>query len=65
MAHYRAFVVGADGHFQTLRRTFECDTEENAIVWAEQLLEEHPIELWSGAAGETPVSSRQLRRHQP
>jgi hypothetical protein len=47
MADYRAFVVGADGHFQSFRG-FMCDTDERAIVWAEQLLEELPIEFWSG-----------------
>jgi len=26
-----------------------CDTDEDAIVWAEQLLKDQPIELWSGA----------------
>ncbi len=28
-------------------RTFVCDTDEKAIVWAQ--MEDRPIELWSGA----------------
>ena len=48
MADYRAFFVGADGQFDGYR-AFVCDTDDDAIVWAEQLLEDQPIELWTGA----------------
>lgn len=48
MADYRVFFVGSDGHVDG-SRAFVCDTDDNAIVWAEQLLEDQPIELWTGA----------------
>jgi hypothetical protein len=48
MADYRAFFVGSDGHFGGYR-AFVCDTDEQAIVRTIQLLQDQPIELWSGA----------------
>jgi hypothetical protein len=49
MTYYRAYVIGQDGHCSSLPRAFFCDTDENAIVWARQLLDDQIIELWSGA----------------
>jgi hypothetical protein len=37
MGEYRAFFVRENGHIDG-SRAFVCDTDENAIVWAEQLL---------------------------
>ena len=47
MTEYRACFVGPEGRVVE-SRSFVCDTDENAIVWAEQLADERPIELWSG-----------------
>jgi hypothetical protein len=32
----------------TSHRTFVCVNDENAMVWAQQLVDGHSIELWSG-----------------
>ena len=46
MADYRIFFVGADGNFEG-SRSFVCDTDNTAIAWA--ILEDRPLELWTGA----------------
>jgi hypothetical protein len=38
-----------------------CDRDENAIVWAEQLLEDQPIELWTGPRMVKRLSPRDKR----
>jgi hypothetical protein len=47
VAEYRAYLIGSDGHFKS-SRSFVCDTDENAIVWAKQMVGQQPAELWSG-----------------
>jgi len=47
VAEYRACLIGLDGHFESTR-SFVCDTDENAIVWAKQMVGQQPAELWSG-----------------
>jgi hypothetical protein len=46
MADYRAYIVGRDGHF-IASRVFVCDDDNDAIEWANQLVEGHDIELWN------------------
>jgi hypothetical protein len=46
MTDYRAHTIGDDGHFIS-HRAFVCSNDEDAITWARQLLDGHPIELWS------------------
>ena len=46
MVEYR--VIGSDGHVKS-PRAFVCDTDENAIMWAKQMVGEQPADLWSGA----------------
>jgi hypothetical protein len=48
MPEYRAYVVGEDGHF-TNRRAFISDNDDDATVWARQLVDGCDVELWSGA----------------
>jgi hypothetical protein len=49
MADYRAYVVGADGHFVN-GRAFVCDNDSNATEWAKQLFDaDKEVELWCGA----------------
>jgi hypothetical protein len=48
VAEYCAYVIGSDGHFES-SRTFVCDTDENAIVWAKQMMSQQSAELWCGA----------------
>lgn len=45
MAEYRVNLMGSDGRFAS-SRTFVCDTDENAIVWAREIAGEQPAELW-------------------
>jgi hypothetical protein len=47
MAEYRAYIVGTDGHFASFR-AFVCNDDGDAIIWAEQLVDGHDVELWSG-----------------
>ena len=47
MNEYRAYTVGYDGHF-TASRAFKCANDDDAIVWARQLVDGHDVELWSG-----------------
>ena len=39
---------GNDGHFIG-SRTFTADRDDDAVVWAKQQIEDHSVELWSGA----------------
>jgi hypothetical protein len=48
MAEYRVNLMGSDGQFES-SRTFVCDTDENAIVWAKEMAGEQPAELWIGS----------------
>jgi hypothetical protein len=48
MAEYRAYVIGADGHFYSAVR-FECPGDEEARKEAEKLVDGHDVELWQGA----------------
>jgi hypothetical protein len=47
MAEYRAYFVGNDGHFVSVR-AFLCEGDADARVWASQLVDGHDVELWSG-----------------
>jgi hypothetical protein len=47
MIEYRAYTLGSDDHF-TAARGFTSACDADAIVWAEQLIDGHDIELWSG-----------------
>ena len=44
---YRAYVMGHDGHIKA-SRAFICQNDEDATVWAKQLVDGHDIELWNG-----------------
>lgn len=48
MPDYRIITVNADGKTSNSRR-FVCNGDKNAVVWAEQQLDQQTIELWSGA----------------
>ena len=48
MIKYQARFGGSEGLFMHCR-VFTCDTDEHAIVWAKQLMDGGPLELWSGA----------------
>lgn len=47
MNEYRAYIVGADGHFISYR-AFRCEDDSEATAWAKQLIDDHDVELWSG-----------------
>ena len=48
MTRYQAYFIGWDGQFMHYR-AFACDTDEHAVEWAKQLMDQWPVELWSGA----------------
>ena len=45
VAEYRAFTVGTDGHFVGFE-PIVCDTDDQAIERAKQLLDGRAIEVW-------------------
>jgi len=47
MAQYRAYTVGADGHFVGFEALI-CANDVEAIEKAKRLANGHDIELWSG-----------------
>ena len=47
MTEYRLYTVESDGHFIG-SRTFTADSDDDAVVWAKQQIEDHSVELWSG-----------------
>jgi hypothetical protein len=47
MTDYRTCIIGSDGGSASSRR-FVCDTDDHAIEWAKQLLDDQPVELWQG-----------------
>jgi len=46
MANYRVVTVDKIG---LRHRSFVCHNDDDAIVWAKQLVDDAPVELWSGA----------------
>lgn len=45
---YYAYAIGDDGHVVS-RIDLLCDSDEDALRNAEQLVDGHAIELWQGA----------------
>ncbi len=48
MVKYQAYFAGSDGGF-THYRAFACYTDEQAIEWTKQLMDQRPAELRCGA----------------
>jgi hypothetical protein len=48
MLQYRAYIVGHDGHFIGYE-PFVCPDDTDAIERAKRLVDDHDVELWSGA----------------
>ena len=46
MAKYRIVTIDKSG---LRHRGFVCDNDSDAIVWAKQLVDDAPVELWNGA----------------
>jgi len=64
MKHYRIVTIDYDGKLSQ-HRGFVCDNDDDAIVWAKQLVDEAPVKLWSGArfvARLEPRSSTKARQ---
>lgn len=47
MTEYRAYLLDQDGRIHG-SRAFVCENDGDAVVWAEHLVDDHDIELWSG-----------------
>jgi hypothetical protein len=45
MAHYRAYIVGPDGHFIEAR-DLDCANDATAVDTAKRLLNGHDVEVW-------------------
>jgi hypothetical protein len=48
MPNYRIVTVDQAGNLGR-HRAFVSENDDDAIVWAKQLLDDAPVELWSGA----------------
>jgi len=48
MANYRMVTIDKDGKLSR-HRSFVCDNDDDAIVWAKQSVDDTAVELWSGA----------------
>ena len=46
MYHYRAYIVGEDGHFKTFE-VVEADCDESAVKAAEKFVDGHDVEVWN------------------
>jgi hypothetical protein len=44
MSEYRAYIMEKEGHIAAFR-AFVCDGDEDAKVWAKQLVDGHDVEL--------------------
>jgi hypothetical protein len=58
MPKYRAYEMEEDGHIRS-SRAFVCDDDGDATVWANQLVDGHEIELWSGERFVTRINRKQ------
>jgi hypothetical protein len=47
MEHYRAYIIGGDGHIASAV-DLQCEHEEAAKALARQLVDGHDVELWQG-----------------
>jgi hypothetical protein len=47
MTHYRAYIIGSDGH---IARAIDlhCENDDDAKLHARQLVDGHDVELWRG-----------------
>jgi hypothetical protein len=61
MAEYRIFTVGTDGHFIGSKPLL-CDDDEEAVQKAEQLLDGHDLQIWSGPRYVRRLESKDKRR---
>lgn len=48
MTSYRLYFLGSDGHFMRAHE-LACESDEEAVAWAEARREFGAMELWSGA----------------
>ena len=48
MPNYRIVTVDIAGQLGR-HRSFVCDSDSDAIIWAKQLVDDAPVELWNGA----------------
>ena len=57
MNPYRIVTVDYEGKVSR-HRSFVCDNDDDAIVWANQLVDGAPVEIWSGARFVTRLEPR-------
>ena len=64
MTWYQAYVGGSDGHF-TSHRAYACHTDEQAVEWTKQLLDQRPAELRCGERLVSRLTRSDDRRAKP
>jgi hypothetical protein len=48
MSHYRVYIIGSDGRFQSTV-SLDCADDDAAMQQAKQLVDDHDVELWQSA----------------
>jgi hypothetical protein len=48
MPEYRLYAVTRDNHFNGAPAQITCESDEDAILKAQEMVNGHDIELWSG-----------------
>lgn len=57
MPNYRIYEVSKDGHIGAPPHVVTCDTDQEAIRRARQLVNGHHVELWEGPRLVTRIAS--------
>ena len=57
MPYYRAYTLTDDDHILDAPKVITCDSDQEAVQTAEQLINGHDVELWNGARLVTRIKS--------
>ena len=57
MPLYRAYTLTDDDHILDAPKVITCDSDQEAVQTAEQLINGHDVELWNGARLVTRIKS--------
>ena len=58
MPEYRLHAVTRDNHIKGVPVTVTCESDQEAIQYAEQMVDGHDIELWSGNRRVSRIKAR-------
>jgi hypothetical protein len=64
MPKYRIITIAKDGELSR-HRSFVCDNDDDAVVWAKHSVDKAPVELWTGARFVARLEPKAARSHDP